>query len=732
MNYYKNSKALDTIKKRRISIILQDPENNICFDCSQLNPEYISINNAIFICKNCAQMHFKLNKSVSDVINNNLNNLSMKNIQYLSYGGNKNLKEFIRNNYPDLNILSPSYFYNTYALDYYRKMIEYLVEGGVKPVKPEENKGYELVNKKKEDNIGQKSKENILENNTRNNNITNKNKSYSLIKFRNYPHPRIKPIIGINKESKITYFSNTNKDNNNKLSQTITNLNDYKISLLSIDDENYNKPQMKIGSSSSQDKEKFYPNYKNNYDIDDDNNINLSSIKGTIYEFNNYSTIQNRKTKLREKILKRNDGSNVDIKIKSNSINKRNNNNIYAEYMTQNYINNYKSRNNYEKNSHTNDNVYNISKNNNNKNTTTMFNYDRRKRNNISNIELGSYLQNKPGQNGNYIFNLKLNSTKPTLRNNIIGLNNEEIQEIKNNTNTNINNINNNIIINRNLNVFYNNNNNYNEPKEIFKKKPLGNSFTLNEKKYVINDIDNLYQKNSENIFNIQKNPKKKVMKRNINEINFIKVNKMKKFYNANKEIKNNNEVKNNKNNNNNSKILQITVKKNLNNKNNNNPKYNDINNTLDEKHESMIIQRINRLIETQKERQEKNKSLSGINNTGNSNKFKFKIINIEKINKKNQEIKKEKEHSETNDENNNKEIKIKIYERNDKSSSYKNLIEPRKTNHSLMRELNNLPSGKKKNFLEIIKTNILANKSVSHSVQKIFNLKNEDNFTNK
>ena len=206
----------------------------------------------------------------------------------------------------------------------------------------------------------------------------------------------------------------------------------------------------------------------------------------------------------------------------------------------------------------------------------------------------------------------------------------------------------------------------------------------------------------------------------------------MKKFYNANKEIKNNNEVKNNKNNNNNSKILQITVKKNLNNKNNNNPKYNDINNTLDEKHESMIIQRINRLIETQKERQEKNKSLSGINNTGNSNKFKFKIINIEKINKKNQEIKKEKEHHETNKENNNKEIKIKIYERNDKSSSYKNLIEPRKPNHSLMRELNNLPSGKKKNFLEIIKTNILANKSVSHSVQKIFNLKNEDNFTNK
>ena len=95
-------------------------------------------------------------------------------------------------------------------------------------------------------------------------------------------------------------------------------------------------------------------------------------------------------------------------------------------------------------------------------NNGTMFNYERRKRNNISNIELNSYYN--PRQNGNYIFNLKLNSTKSTLRNNIIGLNNDEIQEIKNNTNTNINNINNNIIINRNLNVLYNNdNNNYKE-----------------------------------------------------------------------------------------------------------------------------------------------------------------------------------------------------------------------------------------------------------------------------
>ena len=724
MNYYKNSKALDTIKKRRISIILQDPENNICFDCSQLNPEYISINNAIFICKNCAQIHSKLNNSVSNIINNNLNNLSMKNIQYLSYGGNKNLKEFIKNNFPDLNILSPSYFYNTYAMEYYRKMIEYLVEGGTKPVKPEENKGYELMSKIREE-IGKQSIESNFEKNKRNNRFIKKIKSYSLIKFRNNPYPKIKPIIGTNKDTKFTYFSNINKNNKTKLSQTITNFNNYKLSNNSLDEENYNKSHIKNNSSWRGDKREFNPYFRNNYDIDDDinNNNNLTSLKGTIYEFNNYSTIQNKSHNLREKILKSNDDSNSDIKIKSNSINKRNSNNIYAEYMTQNYINNCNNRNKYGTNLYTNNYEYNISKNNYN---TTMFNYDRR-RNNISNIELRPYLQNKPKQNRNYIFNLKLNSAKPTLINNMNGLNNEEIREIKNNTN--INNINNNIIINRNLNVFYNNSNNnsnnYNETKEIFRKKPLGNSFSLNEKKYNINDIDILYQKNSENNFNTQKNQKKKVIQRNMNENNFIKVNKVKKYSNTNQEVK--------KNNNNNSKILQITVKKNLNSKNNNNnnnQKNNNINNTMDVNHESMIIQRINRLIQIQKE---KKKSLNEINDSSNPNKPKFKIVNIEKINKKNnKEFNIEKENIKIIDKNNNKEIKIKIYERNDKSSSYKNFIEPRKTNHSLMRELNNLPSGKKKNFLEIIKTNILANKSVSPSVQKIFKIKNEDNFGNK
>ena len=47
------------------------------------------------------------------------------------------------------------------------------------------------------------------------------------------------------------------------------------------------------------------------------------------------------------------------------------------------------------------------------------------------------------------------------------------------------------------------------------------------------------------------------------------------------------------------------------------------------------------------------------------------------------------------------------------------------------MKELNNLPSGKKKNILEIIKSNILSNNSVSPGVQKILNIRDEQNIGN-
>ena len=732
MNYYKKNSALDTIKRRKISIILQDPNNNECFECSKLNPECISINNAIFLCKNCIKNHLNLPKSISFIINNNIDNLSMKNIQYLSYGGNKNLKEFIMNNYPNLFNLSFEYLYQTYALDYYRKSIEYLIEGGIKPIKPDNYMGYEIIKLKNEEKNNIEQYIDINKKNNKNQKIIKKIKSDSFIKFRNNPYPKIKPIIGTNSESRLTYFSNP-KRINNKLSQTTTNLF-YKDN--SLDDNNYNhyKTHFQLNSTSFENKRTFYPSFKSNYDIDDDINHNLSNIKATIYEYNN-NTIQKKNINLREKILKRNE-LKKDFKILNSNPTTRNNsnNNIYARYMSQNYLNNYQNNNN-QRNLYRNDNSYNI----NGDNKTTIFNYSRRK---INNLELKSYLQNKDRDNEKYIFNLKLNSAKPTLINK---LNEEEIKEIK--KNANINNINNNIIINRNLNVFYNNNsyNKNNNSQKIFKKKTIGNSFSHLEKRNSLNNYNYNYSlekldyflplKNNEQNFNNQRNINKKIIQRNENKNSFIKVNKIKTISKRNQIPNITNEYIND---NKSAQNIKITVKRNFN--NNDNFYSNNYNNNLEkeENQESKIIQRISRVFKTQKERQKKLKTLEGkekINETSDSNKefnnFKFKIINVKKIKNKRKEKSKDiintDKTSEKNNVNNVKEIKIKIYKRNDKISNTNNIIESRKANHSLMRELNNLPSGKKKSIIEIIKTNILSNKSVSPDFQRILKIPDKE-----
>ena len=710
MNYYKWSSALDTIKKRKISIILDDPNNKACFECSSINPEFISINNGIFLCNNCVKNHLKLPKAISTIIQNGLNNLSMKNVQYLSYGGNKNLKEYIYNNFPDLIYLSPDKLYKTYALDYYRKMIEYLVEGGIKPVKPDINIAYELVEINDKENNMEQYKEINYQN--KNRKLIRKIKSDSFIKYRNSPYPKIKPIIGSNTESRLTKFSNS-KNNSNKLSQTVANLNNnIFINPLEENHNNY-KTHNKINSYSIDNTRTFYPNFGNNYDNDDDFN-NLTYVKGTIYEYNNSST-HNKNAKIREKILKGNEMNNI---LNTNPIIKnKNNNNIYAKYMSQNYLNIYDNNRN-GRNLYANDNTYNKTYNTNKINNTTVFNYDRRKK--INNKELRSFLQNKYKEKENYIFNLKLNSAKPTLIN---GLNEEEIRDIKNNAN--INNINNNIIINRNLNVFYNNNNNYKKnSRTIFKKKPIGNSFSFNSIK--INSIhDKQYSSDNSNFFSntnnseniiTQKNQNKTIIERNDN-YNLIKVNKIKTISNSNQGIKINNEIFNNKNNS--PENMQITVKRNKKNNQNNDD---NLNMKKEGNQESMIIQRISRVIKIQKERQKKMEMINKTTDLNkNNDKFKFKILNIEKVDKRKKE--KEKENLKLNKKNNAKEIKIKIYKKYDKTSSNKYIVEPRKTNHTLMRELNNLPSGKKKNILEIIKTNILSNKSLTSGVQKILKI---------
>jgi len=45
--------------------LLQNEANNKCFDCNEINPKWVSINNGIFLCVKCSTIHRTLGNKIS-------------------------------------------------------------------------------------------------------------------------------------------------------------------------------------------------------------------------------------------------------------------------------------------------------------------------------------------------------------------------------------------------------------------------------------------------------------------------------------------------------------------------------------------------------------------------------------------------------------------------------------------------------------------------------------------
>ena len=177
---------------KKIEEKLKDQLNNYCVECGEENPEYISINNGIFICRECSQIHLKFPKNISKIRKNNIKALTLNEIQYLLCGGNRSLLNFICNEYPKLAELPSNILYRTQAMIYYRQTLQYLINGCIPPIKPSIKIAYTIPN--------------VFDN--------NKNNNFNVETINNYG-------IGMN--------TNTENDNyfdtNNKFYKTVYNDN---------------------------------------------------------------------------------------------------------------------------------------------------------------------------------------------------------------------------------------------------------------------------------------------------------------------------------------------------------------------------------------------------------------------------------------------------------------------------------------------------------------------------
>ena len=163
MQFYKKKETTNLNNEyiKMIEEISSEQINNVCFECGTNNPEYISINNGVFICQECVQQHLQFPREISTIIINDLYSLNNNEVKRLYLGGNKKLIEFINFDFPRLKQFSPDKLYQTKAVDYYRKRLDFYIKGGTKPLKPFFESAYQYISCSNSDNFNHK-KEYIL------------------------------------------------------------------------------------------------------------------------------------------------------------------------------------------------------------------------------------------------------------------------------------------------------------------------------------------------------------------------------------------------------------------------------------------------------------------------------------------------------------------------------------------------------------------------------------------
>ena len=79
-----------------IAEILKQEGNNHCIDCQAENPTYISINNAVFLCQNCADIHKRLGQDISKIKSILKDEFNEEEISLIKLGGNARLENLLK------------------------------------------------------------------------------------------------------------------------------------------------------------------------------------------------------------------------------------------------------------------------------------------------------------------------------------------------------------------------------------------------------------------------------------------------------------------------------------------------------------------------------------------------------------------------------------------------------------------------------------------------------------
>lgn len=182
--------------------LFEKPLNKSCFDCSIENPEWASVNNSVFLCKECQVKHRTYGISISYIRSLEMDMWKEDQIGMLKLGGNERLRDLMSLYNIKFNT-NRSELYNSKLLDYYRKLLKSELRGDQRPHPPSDEEA--LLPIEKTDKVKP-------EINNNNSNI-------------NYPQVNINHMNNDIEDSNIN-ISNENQSNsnsnNNDLKGTVT------------------------------------------------------------------------------------------------------------------------------------------------------------------------------------------------------------------------------------------------------------------------------------------------------------------------------------------------------------------------------------------------------------------------------------------------------------------------------------------------------------------------------